>query len=268
MARDAKARGEGPRAPGLVRALVGVLVVLAVWQGTAYLGFVSQNYYPPASTVLAYAAGLVVSPSFLGQVGVTLLSMLAGLAIAAAIAIPVGLVLGAWPRAYRIATLLVETMRPIPALALAPLAILLFGLSDDATVALVAWTAAWPILINSVYGMHQVDPVAIETAKSLRLSPAAILWRVALPSALPFIATGIWVSLGIALAVSVAAEMIAGSGGGLGGWIVEASSGGSLLPVYAAALLVGVLGFALNRLAEGSEARLFPWHGRRQRRVA
>jgi len=249
------------------RGLLGVLVLLALWQGTAAVGFVRPEYYPSATRVLAEAAYLLAQPSFLYEVAVTLASMFAGLVLASLVAIPLGCLLGTSAVAYRMTTLLVETMRPIPALALAPLAILLFGLSNIATVALVVWTTSWPILINSIYGMHQVDPVAWETGRSFRMTRAAIVLRVALPSAAPFIATGIRVSLGIALAVTVAAEMIAGSGNGLGGWIVEASSGGSLLPVYAAALVVGILGFLLNRIVEWGERRLFPWHESQRREV-
>lgn len=260
MKRDRRAARLRTVFRSTARGLVGIVVVLVIWQAVAGLGIVSQSYFPPASAVLAYAIGLVAEPDFLYQTGVMLASMFIGLGIAIVVAVPIGSLLGMSRIAYRMVTLLVEIMRPIPALALAPLAILLFGLSVSATTSLVVWTAVWPILVNSIYGMHQVDPVAIDTARSFGMRHWAIIRSVALPSGAPFIAMGIRVSIGVALAVAVAAEMVAGSGNGLGGWILQASSGGSLLPVYAAAVLVGILGYLLNRLVESGEKRLFPWH--------
>jgi len=243
-----------------VKGLVGVLIVGMVWQFAAILGFMPPAYFPTATTVLGYALTLVVQPVFLSHVVETLASMLLGLLIAAALAVPLGVLLGRFRVAYRLANTLVEAMRPIPALALTPVAILVFGLTSATTVSLVVWTASWPILINSVYGMHSVDRVALETARSFGFGRWQLIYRVALPSAAPFIATGIRIAIGIGLAVTVATEMITGAGNGVGAWIVVASSGGSLLPVYAAAVLVGLLGYLLNYAFERLERRVFAWH--------
>ncbi len=236
------------------------MVALAVWQVLASIGFVRPEWFPTATTVLGDAVALLGQSAFTLQVLSTLYDMLLGLIISTVVAVPLGVLLGRFPLAYRMSSVLVEAMRPIPALALTPVAILLFGLSGATTVSLVVWTSTWPILINSVYGMHSVDPVALDTARSFGLGRWTALYRVALPSAAPFIATGIRIAIGIALAVAVATEMVTGAGSGVGGWIVQASSGGSLIPVYAAAVLVGLVGYLLNYLFERIERRLFRWH--------
>ncbi len=243
-----------------LKGLAGVLIVGVIWQCAAILGFMPHAYFPSAIAVLGYALTLVGQTVFLGHVVETLASMLLGLLIASAVAVPLGIVLGRFPLAYRLANTLVEAMRPIPALALTPVAILVFGLTSATTVSLVVWTASWPILINSVYGMHSVDRVALETARSFGFGRWQAIYHVALPSAAPFIATGIRIAIGIGLAVAVATEMVTGSGNGVGAWIVVASSGGSLLPVYAAAVLVGLLGYLLNYAFERLERRMFAWH--------
>ena len=243
-----------------LKGLVGFAAALTIWQALAGIGFVRPEYFPSATTVLGDAISLLGQPGFTLQVLATLSEMLLGLLIATVVAVPLGILLGRFPVAYRMSSLLVEAMRPIPALALTPVAILLFGLSGATTISLVVWTSLWPVLINSVYGMHSVDRVALDTARSFGLSRWSALYRVALPSAAPFIATGVRIAIGIALAVAVATEMITGSGSGVGAWIVQASSGGSLVPVYAAAVLVGLLGYLLNSLFERIERRLFRWH--------
>ena len=248
------------RRRSLAQGVVGGLAALASWEYLARLELVRPDYFPSPLTVLQFVGTLVRDPAFLRAVLVTLAAMGTGLALASLVAIPVGLVLGRFPTAYRMTRILVEAMRPVPALALAPLAILLFGLSERATVSLVVWTSFWPVLINSIYGIHTVHPVAYETARVFRLSRWQIMWRVALPSAAPFIATGIRIAAGIALAVAIAGEMVAGGGDGIGGWIVLASSGGSMVPVYAGALFAGTLGLMLNTGMEWGERKLFSWH--------
>ena len=252
--------GRNARARAVAQGAVGAAVALGAWEYVAGLELVRPEYLPSALTVARFATDLVADSAFLFKVLVTLGAMGAGLALAVLAAVPIGLLLGRFPRAYRMTRVLVEAMRPIPALALAPLAILLFGLSEYATVSLVVWTSVWPILINSIYGMHNVDPVAYETARSFGLSSWETVRRVALPSAAPFIGTGIRIAAGIALSVAVAGEMVAGGGDGIGGWIVLASSGGSLVPVYAASLFTGTLGYLLNTVLEWGERRLFSWH--------
>jgi NitT/TauT family transport system permease protein len=244
----------------LIRGLCGIVVALTVWQVVASLHLVSPEYLPGAIAVVAYTGHLLTTTSFLAQVGVTICSMVIGLGLSAVVGIPLGLLLGRSEVLYRLSSLLVDTLRPIPAVALAPLAILLFGLSNRATVALVVWTSFWPILINSIYGMHSVDPLPCQTARVFGLTRLQTLVRVELPFTAPFIATGIRISLAIALSVAIAGEMVAGNGGGLGGWVVEESSNGSLTPVYAATLVSGILGYFFNSVMEALERRMFSWH--------
>jgi NitT/TauT family transport system permease protein len=246
--------------PSFVKGLVGIIAALCLWQVIASIHLVSADYFPSAWAVLGYTVSLLVQPGFLGQVWATLESMLVGLLLAAVVAVPTGLVLGRFPLAYRLTNLVVEILRPIPAVALAPLAILLFGISNWSTISLVVWTSVWPILINSIYGMQNVDPLPRETAHVFGLGRTATIIRIDLPSTAPFIFTGARIALAIALSVAIAGEMVAGSGNGLGAWIVEASSNGSLAPVYAATLVSGVLGYILNALSVKLESRMFFWH--------
>lgn len=251
----------------VIQGISGVIGLLVLWQVFASFHVVSPEYFPGALSIVGYTFSLLVSPTFLVQIWATIESMVIGLLISVVIAVPIGLFLGRLKIAYRMTQLLVEALRPIPAVALAPLAILMFGLSNRSTVFLVVWTSVWPILINTVYGVHGIDTLRIETAKVFGFSRLTIIRRIALPSTAPFIGTGIRISLAIALSVAIAGEMVASSGNGIGGWVLEESANGSLLPIYGATIISGLVGYLMNLLMELLESKVFFWDPSHRRQL-
>ncbi len=251
------------RAPSraILRGLVGGLVLFGVVEAVTRAELVNPTYLPPASAVLRATGGLLVEPEFLGNVGGTLAAWALGLLLAAALAVPFGLALGSSARTYRASIAAIEFLRPIPSVALIPLAILLIGRGLDMRVALVAYASAWPILFNTIYGVRGVDPIARDTARAFGLGSVDILRRIALPSAAPFIYTGLRISAAIALIVAVSVELIAGGGPGIGTWMLANSQAG--VPrelLYAGIVVSGLLGVAINALMVAGERRLFAWH--------
>ena len=243
-----------------LRGAAGVAVALVLLEIVTRAGLVSPTSLPPASTVLATTAVLLVDPAFLVHVAGTLASWSLGILIAIAIAVPLGIVLGSSLRSYLAGVTAVELLRPIPSVALIPLAILLLGRGLDMRVALVAYASTWPILLNTIYGIRNVDPVARDTARAFGLSAAATAWRVSLPSAAPFIYTGIRISAGIAIIVAVSCELIAGGGPGIGTFMLaNAQAGVPRELAYAAIVVSGLLGLALNAGLVAAERRLFRW---------
>jgi NitT/TauT family transport system permease protein len=240
--------------------LAGAIGFFLVLEFFTRLGLVDRVYLPPASTVLTSMAVLLMDPGFLGEVAATLLAWAVGLTIAVGLAVPAGAALGSSNLAYRGAQAVVEFLRPIPSVALIPLAVLLYGQGLQMKVFLIAYAASWPILVNAIYGVHDVDPVAKETARSFGFGRMAILARVSLPSAAPFIATGVRTASAVALIIAVAAELVAGAESGIGKFIVEAGSSGERADlVYAATAVAGLLGFLTNFLLVRVERRLFAW---------
>ncbi len=155
---------------------------------------------------------------------------------------------------------LVEFLRPIPSVALIPLAILLFGQGLQLKTSLIAYASFWPLLFNTVYGVQDVDPIAKDTARSFGLGRLAVLGRVTLPAASPFIATGVRVASAIALILAISTELLAGAAGGIGSFILRASSGGGNADlVYAATAMTGVLGLVLNWALLLVERRALAW---------
>ncbi|WP_081793284.1 ABC transporter permease [Intrasporangium chromatireducens] len=249
------------RAGGRVgRGIVGVAVAVLAAQLLSVSGAISPTSLPPMFEVLGSTGHLFVDPSFLREVLATIQAAVTGLAIATAIAVPAGLVLGSFRLLNQAASAVVEFLRPIPSVALIPLAILLFGQGAQMKVSLVVYASVWPIFFNTIYGVRDVEPLAKETARIFRIPPLRVLTHVLLPSAAPFVATGIRVAAAIALIVTISAELLAGSADGLGAWILRMSSGGANLAlVYAGTIFAGLLGLVVNWLLVRGEQRLFRW---------
>jgi NitT/TauT family transport system permease protein len=247
----------------IARGAAGGLVLFLVAEGLTRAELVNPEFLPPASSVLMTTAGLLVDPAFLGQVGGTLEAWALGLAAAMAIAIPLGVLLGSSRRSYVASITAIEFLRPIPSVALIPLAILLLGRDLDMKASLVAYASMWPILFNTVYGMREVDPVAKDTARVFGYGQLAVLRMVSLPSAAPFIYTGVRIAAAIALILAISTELIAGGSGGLGTWMLGMSQTGvDRRYLYAGIAVSGLLGLAINGLLVALEGRLFRWHPR------
>jgi NitT/TauT family transport system permease protein len=255
--RDGAAHGRLRRA---VRPIIGVLVFFLLCEAFTRLELVNPRFLPPASTILTRFFGLLANGDFWSNVSATLQAWALGLGLAVAIAVPLGIVLGASNVAYRLSRTLIELLRPVPAIAVIPLGILLFGQGLEMKAYLVAYAAVWPILFNAIYAVHEVDPVARDTARAYGLDRFAVLRRVLLPSAAPFIATGVRVSAGIGLLVVVSAELIAGGGEGIGSWIlIKSFAPGNADVVFAASVFAAALGFVINSILERTEHHVFSW---------
>ncbi|WP_436493471.1 ABC transporter permease [Actinokineospora sp. HUAS TT18] len=221
---------------------------------------VPGTYLQPPSVVLPAMVDLLGDVSFLRAIVATVLATLIALVIAVAVAVPAGLVLGSIPLARRACMVVVEFLRPIPSVALIPLALLITGTGPDTKIALAVYGALWPILFNTMYALDELDPLHVETARAFGVGRVGVLARVALPSAAPFVLTGIRLSFAISLAVVVSVELFAGGTKGIGQFIMEAGSGGAHMDqVLAGTVLAGLLGYAANSGLERLHTRLFAW---------
>jgi NitT/TauT family transport system permease protein len=254
--------GIGSRHPvaTVARVVLGVAAFVLLVEFVTRLELVPPIYLPRASTVILRIVELVQDPAFLGHVAATLRAWAVGLAIATVISIPLGVLIGTSDLAYRMVSPVIEFMRPIPSVALIPLGILLWGQGFSMKIILVAYATAWPILFNTVYGVHDVDPIAVETARCFGLKRGAILRRIKLPSAAPFIFTGLRISASIGLIVVVGTELLASADRGIGSYILfVSSSGGHMDSVLAGAAVAGIIGALINTLLEWIDRRVFAW---------
>ena len=160
----------------------------------------------------------------------------------------------------------IEFLRPIPSVALIPLAILVYGTGLQSKVFLVAFASIWPLLIQTIYGARDLDPIALETARSFRIRRSDRILRVTLMGAVPYIATGLRISSATALILAITAELNVGSAG-LGREINVARSSGAVELMYALIITTGLLGWLLNIATTHAERRVLHWHPS-QRQVA
>jgi len=239
--------------------LAAVLLLLALWELVVRSGIVSETSIPPATGALGELFNLFGDSAFWAAVGQTLEGWALGLGIAIALGIPLGLLIGSSRWAYRALRAPIEFLRPIPSVALIPLAVLIYGQGLESKVFLVAFASFWPLLIQTIYGVQDVDPVATDTARSFGLGRLERMWRITVPSAVPYIATGIRISSAVALILAVTAELVIGAAG-LGREINVARSGGDLNSMYALIVATGLVGWALNLATTAGERRVLHWH--------
>lgn len=244
----------------LLRGLIGMGVLVAALEIVSRLGLVNEKFLPPFSQVVVAMVGLFSDPGFLGDVGATLATWFFGLVVSMLIAIPLGILLGLSDVGYRASRSIIELVRPMPPVALIPLVILVLGQGLEMKLVIAVYAAIWPILFNTIYGVHGTDPKAKEMGRSFGLSRLAITRRIVVPSAAPMIATGVRISSSIVLIVIITVELIAGGTNGLGSFIGRMRGLGDQVElVYAGILVAGLLGLAVNVFLGGIERRFFAW---------
>lgn len=181
-----------------------------------------------------------------------------GFLLAAACALPLGMLIGrvALVRAALDPTL--QLMRPIPVTAWLPLAMIVFGIGPTSAFFLVFLGAFYPILVNTIFGVRNVEPRLFEAAVMLGVSPSALFWKVVLPASLPSIFTGLRLGLGFAWVVIVVGEMT-GVQTGLGAIIMEARQLSRTEIVISGMITIGILGFVSDWIVQLIGKWLLRW---------
>jgi ABC-type nitrate/sulfonate/bicarbonate transport system permease component len=259
--REARAVFAGVAArlvPALAMA-VSVAAFLALWELVSRRGLISEQDLPAMSTTFQELWSMMHTRDFWAAFGETVRGWALGLGIATALAVPLGVLLGSSQFALRAFRVPIEFLRPIPSAALIPLLFLTLGTTLKSEVFLATFGAFWPLLVQTIYGVRDVDPVAIDTARSFGVGRLERLYRIKLPSAVPYIATGLRISSAVALILAFTAELFMGTGG-LGQIMNVAESFGLTVQVYALALATGFLGLAIYVVFATIEHRALRWH--------
>jgi ABC-type nitrate/sulfonate/bicarbonate transport system permease component len=229
----------------LLRALaIPALLLAALEAYTRTVGASSDALAPPSAAALALLKALAGAELWQAT-GFTLACAALGLAIGAGAGLLLGVLLGLLPRAARMSLLSVEVMRPIPSVALIPLAMLVFGFGLRMEVSVVAFATFWPMLVLSQAAARQVEPRLLEVARALQLPAATCVAKIVLPAMVPRLFVALRLGVAIALVVAVTVE-IAANPNGMGYAMMIAQQ--SLDPALMLAWLfwIGVLGYAIN----------------------
>jgi ABC-type nitrate/sulfonate/bicarbonate transport system permease component len=252
----------GTRRVPLVEPLVFVLSIaaaLAVWEIVSRTGTIAQRDLPAMSTSFRALWSMMQTGHFWWSFADTVRGWALGLGIATALAIPIGILLGSSELAASAFRVPIEFLRPIPSAALIPLLFLTLGTNLKSEIFLATFGAFWPLLVQTMYGVRDVDPVAIETARSFGVPGLERLYRITLPSSVPYIATGLRISSTVSLILAFTAELFMGTPG-LGQLLNQAEAYGLNDQLYAIALATGFLGVAIHLLFTTIERRALRWH--------
>lgn len=239
--------------------LVGTAIFIALLEIGPRSGVVDRRFFPPFSEMVDALVGLTRTDQFWSAFLATLRGWVIGLGIASGAAIVVGILIGSSRLVRDLTASTIEFLRPIPSVALIPLAVVLYGSGVEATLILVVYASFWQMLVQVLYGAQDVDPVASDTARSYRFGPLRRVRSVVWPTALPYVLTGFRLAAAVALVLEITGELIIGSPG-LGRLIAVAQTSGAVDNVYAIVLVTGFLGVAVNLLARVVERRSLRWH--------
>lgn len=247
------------RVPGWAQQVFAVALALVALEAAVRVGLLPGRYFPPVSEMFTTLFELAGTSQFWSAVWNSVQGWGLGLAVATVIAIPTGMLLGSNDYAYRATRPIVEFLRPVPAVALIPFAVVVYGTGLSSKVFLAAFAAGWPLLVQSMYGVRELDSAQRDTARVFKIRRRDRFFRVVLPSAIPFIATGLRIASATALILAISAELIIGSPG-IGYEIANSRLSGATDKMYAMILSAGLLGIALNWIFTKGEQIFLPWH--------
>jgi sulfonate transport system permease protein len=238
--------------------VVVLFSLIAVWWAASHAGWISRVFLPTPEATLASLHEGLFSGELAAFTHATVLRMFEGWLLASFAGIAMGALIGISPTARAWLQPTLEFVRPLPASALLPLAISLFGLNPAMVLSVVAFGAMWPVLLATLHGFANVEPRLLEVARCLQLGRFAFVWKVGLPNALPDILAGMRLSLTVSLIVAVVGEMIA-SQPGLGQAILLAARAFRASELFAGIVLLGLIGYVSSALLSFGERRLLKW---------
>ncbi|GAB5898523.1 ABC transporter permease [Mycolicibacterium mageritense] len=242
----------------LVRATSVIVAFLALWEVAPRVGLVDKVFLPPFSEVVEAWFALAADGQLWEHVSASLSRALAGLLVAIAVSIPLGVAIAWYRPVAEFLNPLLELFRNTAALALLPVFVLILGIGETSKVALVIYASSFPILLNTISGVRTVDPLLVKSARSLGLSPIRLFQKVILPAAVPTIFTGLRMAAASSILVLIAAEMV-GAKAGLG-YLITASQLNFQIPnMYAGIVTIALVGVAFNGVLVAIEGRLSGW---------
>jgi NitT/TauT family transport system permease protein len=241
----------------MLRTFATIAVLVLVWETVARL-FFPIYILPPPSVVARTLLSLALDGTLWQNFRVSLVRVIIGYFVAAALAIPLGVAAGWWKSIDHTLGSVLELLRPLPALALIPLAIVWLGFGEVSKIAVIAYASFFSIYLNTQAGVRNVDPLHVKVMLIYGNGTRDVITKVVMYSILPYVFTGLRYSAAVALILLVAVELV-GSQSGLGFFLVQAQSFLRMPDMFAAIVVFGVLGFCANLLVAGIERRVIKW---------
>ncbi len=243
-------------------AIWGSLCLLLIWLLITTTGLINKLFLPSPIAVFKELYLLIITLEIFVDLLATVWRTLLGFLMGCVIGVFIGLIMGYYRKFYQLMEFPVDFFRSIPATAIFPLFIVIFGLGDRIKIFIAAWACSLVVLINTIYGMRSITKTKLMVAKTKRISFFKTFFKVMIPNALPYIFAGFRIGLSLALVVEIVAEMFLGSQSGLGHRIFNATSIFEMEEAYATVIIVGLLGYSLNKTIILIEKRVVHWSGK------
>jgi len=234
-------------------------LLLVLWQVAASIGLITPQVLPAPSSVAATALDLARNGELFVHLGVSLLRASAGFAIGGTIGLALGIVVGFSPLAQALLDRSIQMVRAIPFLAMLPLVIVWFGVGEVAKIFLVSLAVLFPIYVNTMLGIRQIDPKLMELAKVVGLDWIAVVRRIILPGAMPSILTGVRYALAHAWLALVIAETLATTKG-IGFLAMDAREFLQTNVIVLTIIIYAIIGVIADALVRSLEAHYLSWH--------
>lgn len=235
------------------------ILVLIVWEYICHFGNVKVYNMPAPEVIIKDAVEKIQNGVLWKHIAISFLRVLEGFAIAAVSALILGTLIGLSKHFERFTELVLQILKPIPPIAWIPLAILWFGIGETSKLYIIFYGAFFPILLNTIDGIHNIDKRYIELGRVYEVDKWRLVWKVILPGALPSILTGIRVGLGNAWVCVVAAEMIAATRG-IGYMLSNGRSMSRADDVILAMLLIGIVGKFMDDILKWVSGKIMKWN--------
>lgn len=248
----------GKKLPVSVRVLMLIVILLAAWQISLWMGLL-PSMTPNVVDVLTAIVTQLTEPLFWLSLWQSVSAAFIGWVIACLLATIFGLLVGGSAFARQSTSVLLDFGRSFPTLALIPVLILLFGTSQQMKIIMVVLACFWPVVIQAIQGTKRIDPLLIDVARTYRLPSRLVFFRVRLPSALPFIATGVRIAAAMAILVAVGVEVLSQTPG-LGREITLAQQAQKWDVAFANLFFAGLFGWVVTLLLAKAEKRILRWN--------
>lgn len=240
------------------RGLGGFAICIICWEVVRALHLIDPRDLPSVLVIVQTAFRELLNGSLALAALTSLLSWAPGLLIAALVGTASGISLAMFPNLEIASRPILEFLRPIPSVALIPIALLTLGVGIEMQLTMIAFASVWPIVFSVKAGVEGVDPRFHETGRILGASKIARIRRIVIPSMLPSLATGVRTASAIALVLTITVEMLTGRPG-IGRYIDEARLNGLVAEMWAAILVTGIVGYFVNGAMLTAERHLLPW---------
>ena len=244
----------------LVLPALTIVAVVVAWEALVRLRGIAPIYLPAPSSVFVYLSRMIADGSMPYHLGITLLRIFVGFALAAVCGIVLGVLMGMSRTVARVADVWIAALYPLPKISLIPLLIIWVGTGEAYKIVISAISAFFPIVISTYAGIRQTDRGLIKAAKDLGANARQIQLKVVIPGAIPSIFAGLHLGMGIAIILVVAAEMIGGSSqGGMGWLLISAGQVMETEKVFASLIVLAVVGAVVIKLQQWIDRKVAPW---------